>query len=212
MGKRWCTLLLCVLLTASMTGCGSFLEREWYEVKDHSPTYYEGEGRDVLRAGTYQDLVNNILILVGNHSETGTIWLYYAQEGLDAGEAAEKACREVEKDTPMGAYAVSYIQYTVDDTARNYSEIAVTIAYKKTEQQLIDIVHATNASALQDLLTKAVQDGKSELVVQLSSFDGQAYQVQQTVYKVQSATGSSGWVTNFYPNTSNAGIVEIIMR
>ena len=95
MVKRWCAALLCTLLTVSLTGCGSLLNREWYEVKDHSPTYYEGEGRDVLRADTYQDLVNNILIFVGNHAEEGTIWLYYAQEGLDAGDAAEKACREV---------------------------------------------------------------------------------------------------------------------
>ena len=135
MVKRWCAALLCALLTVSLTGCGSLLNREWYEVKDHSPTYYEGEGRDVLRADTYQDLVNNILIFVGNHAEEGTIWLYYAQEGLDASDAAEKACREVEKDTPMGSYAVSYIQYTVDDSARNYSEITVTIGYKKTEQR-----------------------------------------------------------------------------
>ena len=95
MVKRWCAALLCAVLAASLTGCGSLLNREWYEVKDHSPTYYEGEGRDVLRADTYQDLVNNMLIFVGNHAEEGTIWLYYAQEGLDAGDAAEKACREV---------------------------------------------------------------------------------------------------------------------
>ena len=198
MVKRWCAALLCALLTVSLTGCGSLLNREWYEVKDHSPTYYEGEGRDVLRADTYQDLVNNILIFVGNHAEEGTIWLYYAQEGLDAGDAAEKACREVEKDTPMGSYAVSYIP--------------VTIGYKKTEQQLIDIVHATNVSALHDLLTEAAQAGKTELVVQLSAFEGQSYQVQQTVYQVQSAMGGSGWVTNFYPNAANAGVVEILMR
>ncbi len=212
MSKRWCAALLCALLSALMTGCGSFLDREWYEVKDHSPTYYEGEGRDVLRADTYQDLVNNILILVGNHSDTGTIWLYYAQEGLDANEAANKACREVEQETPLGSYAVSYIQYTVDDSARNYSEIVVTIDYKRSEQQLIDIVHATNVAALQNLLTKAAQDGKSELVVQLSAFDGQAYRVQQIVQQVQNANGGSGWVTNFYPNAANAGVVEILMR
>ena len=81
-----------------------------------------------------------------------------------------------------------------------------------TEQQLIDIVHATNVSALHDLLTEAAQAGKTELVVQLSAFEGQSYQVQQTVYQVQSAMGGSGWVTNFYPNAANAGVVEILMR
>ena len=212
MGKRWCAALLCAVLACSMTGCGDFLDREWYEVKDHSPTYYEGEGRDVLRADTYQDLVNNILILVGNHAESGTIWLYYAQEGLDAAEAAEKASREVEKDTPMGSYAVSYIQYTVDDTARNYSEIVVTIGYKRTEKEIINMVHATNVSALHDLLSDAAAEGKTSLVVQLSAFEGQSYQVRQAVAQVQAAVGGSGWTTNFYPNADKPGVVEIIMR
>ena len=212
MGKRWCAALLCAVLACSMTGCGDFLDREWYEVKDHSPTYYEGEGRDVLRADTYQDLVNNILILVGNHAESGTIWLYYAQEGLDAAEAAEKASREVEKDTPMGSYAVSYIQYTVDDTARNYSEIVVTIGYKRTEKEIINMVHATNVSALHDLLSDAAAEGKTSLVMQLSAFEGQSYQVRQAVAQVQAAVGGSGWTTNFYPNADNPGVVEIIMR
>ena len=211
MGKRWCAALLCAVLACSMTGCGDFLDREWYEVKDHSPTYYEGEGRDVLRADTYQDLVNNILILVGNHAESGTIWLYYAQEGLDANDAAERACREVENDTPMGAYAVSYIQYTVDDSARNYSAITVTIGYQRTEQQLIAVKHVTNTSALADLLTEAAEAGKSELVVQFSSSDTQAQQVRQIVEQVQAARGSWGWTVNFYPSTESIGVVEILM-
>lgn len=211
MRKKLSALALLALLLVTCTGC-SLLEREWYEVTPHSSAFYEGEGRDVLRADTYQDLVNDILLLVGNHSEEGTIWLYYAQEGLDAGEAAEKACREVEQDTPMGAYAVSYIQYTVDDTARNYSEIAVTIGYQRTEQQIVDVAHATNVAALEDLLTEAAQSGRTELAVQFSAYEGTAQQVQQIVNRVQTAQNSSGWTVNYYPDTTNIGVVEILMR
>ena len=150
-------------------------------------------------------------MLVGNHSEEGVIWLYYAQEGLDANDAAERACREVENDTPMGAYAVSYIQYTVDDSARNYSAITVTIGYQRTEQQLIAVKHATNTSALANLLTEAAEAGKSELVVQFSSADAQAQQVRQIVEQVQAARGSWGWTVNFYPSTESIGVVEILM-
>ena len=195
-----------------LTGCGSFLERQWYEVKDHSSSYYEGSGRDVLQADTYQDLVNDILILVGNHTEEGTIRLYCSQEGLDANEAANDACQEVEHDTPVGSYAVEYLQYTVDDSARNYSEIVVTIGYKRTEKEIINMVHATNVSALHDLLSDAAAEGKTSLVVQLSAFEGQSYQVRQAVAQVQAAVGGSGWTTNFYPNADNPGVVEIIMR
>ena len=81
-----------------------------------------------------------------------------------------------------------------------------------TQMNVTVVNLATNVAALQNLLTKAAQDGKSELVVQLSAFDGQAYRVQQIVQQVQNANGGSGWVTNFYPNAANAGVVEILMR
>ena len=47
MKKRALPLLLAVLLC--LTGCGSFLQREWYEVKDHSSSYYEGSAAACCR-------------------------------------------------------------------------------------------------------------------------------------------------------------------
>ena len=209
MKKRMLPLLLAALLC--LTGCGSFLEREWYEVKDHSSSYYEGSGRGVLQADTYQDLVNDILILVGNHTEEGTIRLYCSQEGLDANEAANDACQEVEHDTPVGSYAVEYLQYTVDDSARNYSEIVVTIGYRRTEQQLTGIVHATNISALRDLLADAAAQGLKELAVQFSSADGSAADVERLMRSVETEAGGQGWTVTFYPSRDNVGLVEILL-
>ena len=209
MKKRMLPLLLAALLC--LTGCGSFLEREWYEVKDHSSSYYEGSGRGVLQADTYQDLVNDILILVGNHTEEGTIRLYCSQEGLDANEAASSACQEVEHDTPVGSYAVEYLQYTVDDSARNYSEIVVTIGYRRTEQQFNSIVHATNITALRDLLADAAEQGLTELAVQFSSADGTAADVERLVRGVETASGGQGWTVTFYPSRDNVGLAEILL-
>ena len=209
MKKRMLPLLLAALLC--LTGCGSFLEREWYEVKDHSSSYYEGSGRGVLQADTYQDLVNDILILVGNHTEEGTIRLYCSQEGLDANEAANDACQEVEHDTPVGSYAVEYLQYTVDDSARNYSEIVVTIGYRRTEQQLTGIVHATNISALRDLLADAAAQGLKELAVQFSSADGSAADVERLMRSVETEAGGQGWTVTFYHSRDNVGLVEILL-
>ena len=209
MKKRRLPLLLAALLC--LTGGGSFLEREGYEVKDHSSSYYEGSGRGVLQADTYQDLVNDILILVGNHTEEGTIRLYCSQEGLDANEAASSACQEVEHDTPVGSYAVEYLQYTVDDSARNYSEIVVTIGYRRTEQQLNSIVHATNITALRDLLADAAAQGLTELAVQFSSTDGTAADVERLVRGVETPSGGQGWTVTFYPSRDNVGLAEILL-
>ena len=196
MKKRALPLLLAVLLC--LTGCGSFLQREWYEVKDHSSSYYEGSGRGVLQADTYQDLVNDILLLVGNHTEEGTIRLYYGGEGLDATDAAEMACREVEHDTP-------------DDSARNYSEITVTISYRCTAQQMASIAHVTNTSALRDLLAQAQEEGLTELVVQFSSTDSSAADIERLIREVESSAGGADWLVRFYPDRDSVGLVEILL-
>ena len=216
MKKRALPLLLAVLLC--LTGCGSFLQREWYEVKDHSSSYYEGSGRGVLQADTYQDLVNDILLLVGNHTEEGTIRLYYGGEGLDATDAAEMACREVEHDTPLGSYAVEYLQYTLDDSARNYSEITVTISYRCTAQQMASIAHVTNTSALRDVLAQAQDEGLTELVVQLGL--GCALHpppptppadIERLIREVESSAGGADWLVRFYPDRDSVGLVEILL-
>ena len=193
MKKRALPLLLAVLLC--LTGCGSFLQREWYEVKDHSSSYYEGSGRGVLQADTYQDLVNDILLLVGNHTE----------------DAAEMACREVEHDTPLGSYAVEYLQYTLDDSARNYSEITVTISYRCTAQQMASIAHVTNTSALRDLLAQAQEEGLTELVVQFSSTDSSAADIERLIREVESSAGGADWLVRFYPDRDSVGLVEILL-
>ncbi len=46
---------------AALTGCGSLLNRDYSVTEPHSSSYYESEDRSVLRAESYQDLVNALL-------------------------------------------------------------------------------------------------------------------------------------------------------
>lgn len=72
------TVLAAVLaaLTLLLSGCGSLLERDYSVVRPHSSTYYESEDRSVLRAESYQDLVNDLLLLLTGGAKEGTVWLY----------------------------------------------------------------------------------------------------------------------------------------
>ena len=70
MKKRMIPLFLCAALLLS--GCG-LLQREYTRTSPHSATYYEGSRRDVLRAESYQDLVNDLLLLISAHDESGTV-------------------------------------------------------------------------------------------------------------------------------------------
>ena len=125
--KKIAALLLVLTMTVSVSGCGLLLHRDYSVVQPHSSTYYESADHAVLRAETYQDVVNDLLLLVGEQEKTGTVWLYRGAEELDAAAIAERACQEVQKQTPLGAYAVEYITYKVDNTPRNYIAIELTL-------------------------------------------------------------------------------------
>ena len=213
MKKMMLPLLLAAALVLS--GCSPILNREYSVIQPHSFTYYEGNNRNVLRAENYQDVVNDLLVLIGSGAKEGTIWLYAGEEPTDAAETAEKACREVKEETPLGAYAVDYLSYTVDDTPRNYAEIRLTVGYRRSAEQVSAMIHATSIAALYDLLTAAVTNGAEELVVQVSYFDHQEEEVEAIVERVQQEKkpgSGEKWPVYFYPDGGNAGIIEIILK
>ncbi len=210
MKRRIMALALALAMALPLSGCG-LLERGYGSVEPHSSSYYESGAANVLRAENNQDLVNDLLVLIGDYAAEGTIWLY---PGEEAEQAIEDACQEVQRETPMGSYAVEYMTYTVSDDNRAYSEIKLTIAYRRTEAELKAIVHATSVSALHTLLTAAAGNDAAELVVQVGYFDDQAQEVRDIVAQLQQEQGREPeqWQVNFYPNETSAGIIEILMK
>ena len=213
MKRRIMALALAFAMALPLSGCG-LLERGYGSVEPHSSSYYESGAANVLRAENNQDLVNDLLVLIGDYAAEGTIWLYPGEEALKAEQAIEDACQEVQRETPMGSYAVEYMTYTVSDDNRAYSEIKLTIAYRRTEAELKAVVHATSVSALHTLLTAAAGNDAAELVVQVGYFDDQAQEVRDIVTQVQQEQGREPeqWQVNFYPNETSAGIIEILMK
>ena len=158
--------------------------------------------------------MNALLVLISGGAKEGTIWLYPDDSGLPAPQAAERACLEVQKETPLGAYAVEYLTYTVDETPRNYDAIQLTVGYRRTAAQVAGIVHITSTSALGDLLREAARNHAAELVVQVGYFDHQAEEVRTQVRQIQAEVepeSKEPWTVNFYPDSGNAGIIEVLL-
>ena len=98
-----------LLILSLLTGCASLLEREYSAVEPHSSKFWESEAAGTLRAENYQDIVNDLLILIGQHSEGATLRLYNFKDDSTVADALEKAAVEIQQETPMGAYAAEYI-------------------------------------------------------------------------------------------------------
>lgn len=200
-------LMLCLLLT----GCTPLLDREYRVVELHSSKYRESDSDDILRAESYQDVVNDLLLLVGEHTSRATLRLYTEESEVAVASLLERAAAEVEKDAPLGAYAVSYIT-TESKLEHQYYEISVRIGYRRTKEQVDTIVNATSATALEDLLHHAMEDGRKELAVRVNYWnenDGEVVAAAiETVENEWGLVGRQIWTPRYYPNADDVGLIE----
>lgn len=198
----------CLLLT----GCASLLERRYTTVEEHSSKYWEEEAANVLRAESYQDLVNDILLLVGSHTADAHMRLYYFEDISAVADALERAAAEVKQETPMGAYAVEYIT-TETRRQRGYDEVDIHIAYRRTMEQVQAVVNATSTAALPNLLDSAVEEGREELAVRVSYWGtDEPAGIDAMLANARERWGltdAAPWTVSYYPSPEQAGIVEL---
>lgn len=201
---------LCLLLS----GCASLLEREYTTVEPHVSKFWESEAAGTLRAESYQDVVNDLLILIGQHTESATLRLYNFDDELSVAQTLEQATNEVKQETAMGAYAVEFITFT-SQAQRGYYEAPVQISYRRTAQQIQAVVNATSTEAVYSLLTAAVEEGRTELAVRIGYWreDDQA-RVEEVVSRVREELGltqTPAWSVYYYPAQGEVGLVEFAL-
>lgn len=140
-------LLLSLGLVLGLAGCGSMLERSYASVTPHTQFSDESDSGSVLRAETYQGLVSALLHLVEQGAEKGELRLYqYSSVTGAAASDVDQACLEVTQEDPLGAYAVDYIKYDVEQTV-SYYQIDVKLAYNIDPKELKDVISVTGSTA-----------------------------------------------------------------
>lgn len=212
--KRNAGVLAALTALCLLTGCASLLEREYSTVEPHSSTFWESEAAGTLRAESYQDVVNDVLLLIGRHTESATIRLYNFSDDMTVAETLEQATTEIQQETPMGAYAVEYITSS-SHSQRGYYEISVQISYRRTEQQVQAVVNATSIEALPSLLDAALESGKSELAVRIGYWreDEDPTRLEAMVSQIREKHGlteSPAWTVTCYPASGPVGLIEFV--
>ena len=213
--RKWASAWICAGLVACiLSGCASILNRQYSTVEPHSKKYWESETADTLRAESHQDLVNDLLLLIGRHTEDATIRYYGDEEDVAVAGILEQAANEVQQDTALGAYAVEYITSS-GEAQRGYHEITLHISYRRTREQIQSLVNATSTAALPDLLNAALDAGKTELAVRIGYWGGDAAEdVRQMVEEIRSArhiSEETEWTVSFYPGSGDVGLIEFVM-
>ena len=214
MSRKLSGLAALVLALCLLTGCSPLLERTYSTAEPHSSKFWESEAAGTLRAENHQDVVNDLLLLVGQHRETATLRLYDFKSELAVADVLEAAAAEVQQETPMGAYAVEFIT-TSSYAQRGYYEVAVRIGYRRPLEQLQTVVNATSPEALYSLLAAALDEGKTELAVRMGYWgENGRTRVEEAMAQLREErelTETVPWVVNYYPAEEKPGLVEFLL-
>ena len=202
-------LALCLL-----TGCAPLLERSYTTVEPHSSRFWESGSADTLRAENYQDVVNDLLMLIGQHTENAVLRLYGVWEDLEVSELLERAAAEIQQETPLGAYAVEYITSSLQ-SQRGYYEAVIQIGYRRTAEQIQALVNATSPEAVYSLLEAALDAVKTEMAVRISYWGADGFErVEETVAQLRQERGLEDtpmWRVNYYPAGGSVGLAEFLL-
>lgn len=166
MKKRLLALILCLPL--ALGGCSAMLERGHETLSTHVD-YAVTEDDSVLRAESYQGLVNAILYFVGGRYTQGTVRLYNYTGDVE-GDLAN-ARDEVMYGDPLGAYAVRTLTY---DTTRilTYYEVELRISYSRTAKEMEELREVTGLAGVRQELSRLVREQRGSAVFLASSFSG----------------------------------------
>ena len=213
--KRWLCGALAALMALS-TGCSAILNRDYTSVTPHSATPQADGESNTIRVGSYQELVNALIYLIGRGTEGGAIRF----DGGDSDETAiqqmlDEACLEVVQEDPLGAYAVEYIKYSVTPIVGSY-EANVQITYRRTREQVAAIVDATGTAAIRSELSEALSQFSTQVVLRISYFEEDSDYIRQLMREAFLTNPASSLdlpdaEITMYPETGQRRIVEVLL-
>lgn len=209
MKKRMLALILCLALPLS--GCAAMLERSHVTSTDHVDYAIE-EDESILRAESYQGLVNSMLYFVHGHRSGGTVRLYNYAGDVDADLAAARAAV---LDDPVGAYAVRVLSYK-STRILTYYEVDLSILYTHSAEELSAIPEVNGLAGVRQELTRLVEEQRDSAVFLASYFSGGRELVEQLLLLACFSAPElfrhhdiSITTVSLYPETGTRRMVEV---
>ena len=215
MKKRILALGLGVLLALG-SGCAAMLERSHVSSTAHVDYAVEGDDESILRAETYQGLVNSLRYFIEEHRSGGVVRLYnYAGDV----ESDLTAARDEVLQDPVGAFAVGALNY---DSTRilTYYEVKLTISYTRSAGEVEAIPEVFGLSGMQQELSRMVTERQRSAVFMASYFSGDRRMVEKLfVEGIYNAPAlfcypagpetDLNYEISLYPETGTRRIVEV---
>lgn len=159
MNKIFLRMFSLLLASCVLTGCAGLLERSYSVLEPYADRYWDSSAEDTMRAESYQDLVNSILLLIEQRAAEGVIRCYDEAQSY---QSALSARREVQRETMLGAYLVDSFQIDYENGA-SYSTLVCKITYREDAEDIETLMTLSDSQSLVDLLRLAVREEHEKL-------------------------------------------------
>lgn len=168
MGKKLISLILAAVIVASVSGCASVFEKEYFSATEYedTDTGTESPADGVTEVGSYFRLKLEISRLISAHRESGM--LEFRDYNGDIYDDIASACKDVGSNTALGAYCVDYISYDVNRIVAYY-EAEIYISYKRTAEEMSQIITIPTSDGLGECVTEALDKLQDHLVVMVNA-------------------------------------------
>lgn len=145
---------LLLALCLGLSGCTAMLERSYSFSEPYVNRYWDTGAGDTLRASTYQDLVNSLLMLVEQRAEEGVV--RYSARTRSYNEVYD-AVAEVRQKTTLGAYLLEKMLFHYD-AGEDDCTITLQITYREDAEDVDNLMLLSDSQSLIDLLRLALRE------------------------------------------------------
>ena len=199
--------LVCLLLC----GCAP-LRQSYLSVTPHDKQTVSEADSSAIRVEDYPSLVSAIYGLVSQGQEEGLIRLHNYTRNVAADLSS--ACDEVSHEDPLGAYAVDGIKHSFKRIL-TYYEVAVTISYRRSPEQISSVVTVTGSGAIRAELSDTLAAFRPEVALRINYFSEGAEYIEDLVRRAYydtpaAAMGLPQFAVSLYPDQGSQRIVEVV--
>lgn len=202
-------IILLALLSLLLSGCGSWMNGEYYSVTPHTDQGSREE-EEITAVSNYADICSALEDMVRSAVESGILSVEdYDNDRLVAN--MDLAVRHIKGTFPLGAYAVEDIAYEVG-TTRGMSAVAVTITYNHNRNAIPKIRYVTGMDAASNLITTALNSCEASLVMHVEEYSPLDYLQLVRDYALQRPSQVMEvpqLTVNQYPESGSERVIEL---
>lgn len=166
MGRRVLLILTVLSLALTASACGSVFAADYSYVIEYSDEAEIPGGAFGAEVRNYVQLKNELTGLV-NQGRASAELSFSGYTGSVRDDMAA-VCYEIKTQTPMGAWAVEELAYDFSRIVSYYTA-QISVSYKRSAQEMEDVVTLNGVSSLRNYVTDAVNAHSEKLVLRIFS-------------------------------------------